>query len=168
MNDASLDPARERGRKYLFDGVMLDECAGRLFVDGRERLCSERALSLLSFLCAAPRQAHPSDLVVSRLWPSGRTASTEALTQAVFRARACLGPYANRLLLSRGIGVCLDASVRVEDACIGTGGASQPDRPVDIALQPPPPTTPWRPSALIVWSGLLLLALAGAAWLYFR
>lgn len=105
-----------KGRRFHFDGVLVDEASARLFVDGRERLCSQRAMRLIVVMCEAQGQVLPKQQVIDRLWPGGQIVSDEALTQAVFRARACLDRYANRLVTVRGIGLRLDAQVRCEEA----------------------------------------------------
>jgi DNA-binding winged helix-turn-helix (wHTH) protein/tetratricopeptide (TPR) repeat protein len=115
MNIAAL---RETpvGRRFRFDGVLLDEAAGRLFVDGRERLCSQRALRLLLVMCESAGQVMPKQRVIDKLWPGGQVVSDEALTQVVFRARACLDSHADRLVTVRGVGLRLDAEVRLDEA----------------------------------------------------
>jgi DNA-binding winged helix-turn-helix (wHTH) protein len=108
---------RERGdaRRFLFDGVMIDAAAARLFVDRRERSCSRRALQLLVVLCESAGVALSRERLIDRLWPGRPRVPDEALTQAVFRARACLDRYADRLVTVRGIGLRLDAMVRCDD-----------------------------------------------------
>ena len=117
MSTAAL-LASSQGRRFMFDGVIVDEAAGRLFVDGRERLCSQRALRLLVVMCESAGQVLPKQRVIDRLWPGGQIVSDEALTQAVFRARACLDGHADRLVTVRGVGLRLDAEVRRDDASL--------------------------------------------------
>ena len=45
-----------RGRRFHFDGVLVDEASARLFVDGRERICSQRAMRLIVVMCEAQGQ----------------------------------------------------------------------------------------------------------------
>ena len=104
-----------RGRRFHFDGVLVDEASARLFVDGRERICSQRAMRLIVVMCEAQGQVLPKQQVIDRLWPGGQIVSDEALTQAVFRARACLDRYGSRLVTVRGVGLRLDAQVRCEE-----------------------------------------------------
>ncbi len=115
MNTAALR-AFAKGRRFRFDGVMVDEAAARLFVDGRERLCSQRALRLIVVMCESGGQVLPKQRVIDQLWPGGQIVSDEALTQLVFRARNCLDSYADRLVTVRGVGLRLDAAVaEIED-----------------------------------------------------
>lgn len=99
------------GRRFRFAGVVVDASAARLFVDGRERICSQRAMRLLLILCESPGVVLARQDVMDRLWPGGQIVSDEALTQAVFRTRACLDRYADRIVTIRGVGLRLDAEV---------------------------------------------------------
>jgi DNA-binding winged helix-turn-helix (wHTH) protein/Flp pilus assembly protein TadD len=102
------------GKRFVFDGVVVDTGANRLFVDGRERTCSQRALGLLRVMCESEGQLLTKQQIIDRLWPGGQIVSDEALTQAVFRARACLDRYAERLVTVRGVGLRLDAKVECQ------------------------------------------------------
>lgn len=123
-----------RGRRFVFDGVMVDEAAARLFVDGRERSCSQRAFQLIVTMCESGGQVLTRQQVIDQLWPGGQVVSDEALTQIVFRARNCLDRYAERLVTVRGVGLRLDAAVREDDGewvsspldTIATTGSAEP------------------------------------------
>ena len=107
------------GWRYRFDGVELDLVARRLRIDGEDRASSQRALQLLEILCEQPGVLLSRNQLIDRLWPGGQVVSDEALTQIIFRTRAVLGPYAERLATVRGAGLRLDAQVRREAVAAG-------------------------------------------------
>jgi DNA-binding winged helix-turn-helix (wHTH) protein/tetratricopeptide (TPR) repeat protein len=117
-----------KGRRFVFDGVTVEESTSRLIVDGRERICSQRAFRLLVTMCESGGQVVSKQQVIDKLWPGGQVVSDEALTQIVFRARNCLDRYASRLVTVRGIGLRLDAVVREED-----GAVPLPPEPIEAA-----------------------------------
>lgn len=106
----------------------------RLLVDGRERICSQRAFQLIVMMCESGGRLLTKQQVMDRLWPGGQVVSDEALTQIVFRARNCLDRHAERLVTVRGVGLRLDAVVREED------GELTPAPPAPIVA--PQPTGP--------------------------
>lgn len=116
MPDVSSDAAV--GWRYRFDGVELDLVARRLRIDGEDRASSQRALQLLEILCEQPGVLLSRNQLIDRLWPGGQVVSDEALTQIIFRTRAVLGPYAERLATVRGAGLRLDAQVRREAVAV--------------------------------------------------
>ena len=126
MNTAAFDETIP-GKRFVFDEVVVDTGANRLFVGGRERMCSQRAMGLLRVMCESDGQLMSKQQIIDRLWPGGQIVSDEALTQAVFRARACLDRYADRLVTVRGVGLRLDARVEIQ-----TGGVRSP-----ASLSPP-------------------------------
>jgi DNA-binding winged helix-turn-helix (wHTH) protein/tetratricopeptide (TPR) repeat protein len=122
------------GKRFVFDGVVVDTGANRLFVDGRERMCSQRALGLLRVMCESEGQLLTKQQIIDRLWPGGQIVSDEALTQAVFRARACLDRYAERLVTVRGVGLRLDASVEIQPGGVpGPAGLGAPASTSSVA-----------------------------------
>jgi len=98
-------------RRYRFAGVVVDEGATRLEVDGRPCRCSQRALHLLLIFCESPGRTLGRAELMDRLWPGGQLVADEAPTQAVFRARAVLGAHAGHIVTIRGAGFRLDADV---------------------------------------------------------
>lgn len=114
--EATHEPGK--GRRFVFDGVTVEESASRLIVDGRERICSQRAFRLIVVMCESGGQVVPKQQVIDKLWPGGQVVSDEALTQIVFRARNCLDRYAARLVTVRGVGLRLDAVVREEEGVL--------------------------------------------------
>lgn len=136
-------PTREQ---FHFDGVTVDVEGARLLVDGRERPCSQRAFKLLTFLCASPGKVLQRQDLLDHLWPGGQVVGDEALTQAVFRARACLGPYGDRIATVRGIGIRLDAKVSRIDADslpeAANDARGDPALDAPAALKPAPATDP--------------------------
>lgn len=133
MNIAALRDIA-RGRRFRFDGVLVDEAAARLFVDGRERLCSQRALRLIVVMCDSGGQVLPKQRVIDQIWPGGQIVSDEALTQLVFRARNCLDRYADRLVTVRGVGLRLDATVREVGDEVEAPAAPAPARAPALVL----------------------------------
>ena len=83
----------------------------QLRVDGRTLNCPRKVFDLLSLVCARPGNLISRSDVFEALWPHGQVVSDEALTRLVFRARAVLGRYADRLATIRGQGLRLDAVV---------------------------------------------------------
>lgn len=118
---------------YHFDGVEIDLVARRLRIDGEERPCSQRALQLLELLCAQPGVLLARNHLIDAMWPGGQVVSDEALTQIIFRTRAVLGPYADRLATVRGAGLRLDAQVRRVAAHDAAPAAETPPATVSIA-----------------------------------
>lgn len=100
--------------RYRFDDVVIELQGRRVFVGGRERSASRRAFDLLQILCEQPGRLLTRDELSDRLWPGGQIVSDEALTQAIFRARAVLGPPGERIVTVRGLGIRFDASVERE------------------------------------------------------
>lgn len=179
------------GRRFVFEGVTVEESTSRLIVDGRERICSQRAFRLLVTMCESGGQVVSKQQVIDKLWPGGQVVSDEALTQIVFRARNCLDRYASRLVTVRGIGLRLDAMVREEDgavplprepieAAILTEGfdAATPAKQHEEGFAPPAPVADASGGHVVAsrrlhgrgWMGLLLgaLALGILAWLTLR
>lgn len=167
------------GWRYRFDGVELDLVARRLRIDGEERPASQRALQLLELLCAQPGVLVGRNQLIDALWPGGQVVSDEALTQIIFRTRAVLGPYAERLATVRGAGLRLDAQVRreavsardvgpVEATIRDDAGPTQPaEQPAAVALPSaatPPRAAPRRRRWLLATLLLACTALAALAW----
>lgn len=100
--------------RYRFDDVVIEPHGRRVFVGGRERNASLRAFNLLQILCEQPGRVLTRDELSDRLWPGGQIVSDEALTQAIFRARAVLGPQGERIVTVRGMGIRFDAAVERE------------------------------------------------------
>ncbi|HRQ65698.1 MAG TPA: winged helix-turn-helix domain-containing protein [Xanthomonadaceae bacterium] len=172
------DPSAS-ARSFRFEGVVLDECAARLLVDGRERPCSTRAFRLLSLLCESPGRVLSRQALLDRLWPGGQVVGDEALTQAVFRARACLGPYAERVVTVRGVGIRLDAEVMEADGAgprpVPEHGPSPGPTPALVPAPAPPVLTQAarrpRPAAgrrFVAGALLVLLVTVLALWLWPR
>ena len=159
-----LDRQRAPGavRCYRFGELVVDMQQRRLFVGGRERRLSRRAFDLLAVLCRAPRRAIARDELHEALWPGGQVVSDEALTQAVFRLRAVLGPEADRIVTLRGVGIRFDADVDTDfgvgpieaDATPEVPGAAATDTPAGQAATPTRPSVPaarvrgWRVGVL--------------------
>lgn len=109
-------PAAHACRHFRFGGVEIDETGRRLRIDGVETACPRLAFNLLLLLCESPGRIHRRSELQNRLWPGDQVVSDESLTQAIFRARAALGRYADCLVTVRGFGIRLDAAVRTSDA----------------------------------------------------
>lgn len=127
---------------YRFDGVVLDPAGHRLRVDGRDRACSRRALSLLELLCQRPGRVWPRSELLDALWPGGQVVADESLSQLVFRLRAALGTYGERVVTVRGVGVRLDAQVEIGDdeaPATATTVADPARAAVQAILEPAPP-----------------------------
>ncbi|MCQ4164883.1 winged helix-turn-helix domain-containing protein [Tahibacter harae] len=102
--------------RYRFADVVIEPQGRRIFVGQRERAASRRAFDLLLTLCAMPGRVLTRDELSARLWPGGQIVSDEALTQAIFRARAVLGAQGERIVTLRGVGIRFDAEVICEPA----------------------------------------------------
>lgn len=100
--------------RYSFADVVIEPDGRRIFVGARERAASRRAFDLLLALCEAPGRVLSRDELSDRLWPGGQIVSDEALTQAIFRARAVLGAQGERIVTLRGVGIRFDAEVQRE------------------------------------------------------
>ncbi|HVH35793.1 MAG TPA: winged helix-turn-helix domain-containing protein, partial [Tahibacter sp.] len=100
--------------RYRFADVVIEPEGRRIFVGARERAASRRAFDLLLALCEAPGRVLSRDELSDRLWPGGQIVSDEALTQAIFRARAVLGAQGERIVTLRGVGIRFDAEVQRE------------------------------------------------------
>ncbi len=100
--------------RYSFADVVIEPEGRRVFVGARERTASRRAFDLLLALCEAPGRVLSRDELSARLWPGGQIVSDEALTQAIFRARAVLGAQGERIVTVRGVGIRFDADVQRE------------------------------------------------------
>lgn len=112
MGTAQLEAAATV--RYRFADVVIEPHGRRVFVGARERAASRRAFDLLLTLCEAPGRVLSRDELSERLWPGGQIVSDEALTQAIFRARAVLGVAGERIVTVRGIGIRFDAEVQRE------------------------------------------------------
>jgi len=104
--------------RYCFADVVIEPEGRRVFVGARERAASRRAFDLLLTLCETPGRVLSRDELSARLWPGGQIVSDEALTQAIFRARAVLGVQGERIVTVRGVGIRFDADVQRETAAI--------------------------------------------------
>lgn len=100
--------------RFRFDDVVIEPQGRRVFVGARERNASRRAFDVLHLLCEQPGRLLTRDELSERLWPGGQVVSDEALTQAIFRARAVLGSHGERIVTVRGVGFRFDAPVRRE------------------------------------------------------
>ncbi|MGN6519531.1 MAG: winged helix-turn-helix domain-containing protein [Dokdonella sp.] len=100
--------------RYCFADVVIEPHGRRVFVGARERAVSRRAFDLLLALCETPGRVLSRDELSARLWPGGQIVSDEALTQAIFRARAVLGTQGERIVTVRGVGIRFDAQVQRE------------------------------------------------------
>ncbi|HEY6941009.1 winged helix-turn-helix domain-containing protein [Dokdonella sp.] len=104
--------------RYRFADVVIEPEGRRVFVAARERAASRRAFDLLLTLCESPGRVLSRDELTTRLWPGGQIVSDEALTQAIFRARAVLGAQGERIVTVRGVGIRFDADVQREAAAV--------------------------------------------------
>lgn len=171
------NPAR---RDYRFDGVVVDQTRFRLLVDGNERAVPPLALRLLLVLCEAGGRVVARRELFDRLWPR-QAIGDESLIQQTARLRESLGPYGNRVVTVRRVGLRLDAPIELIDASTpdverpAPAGQAASIAPVEVAESPaavPPETGPravtmrgaWRRRALPLLA-LLALALAFVAWL---
>lgn len=114
--------------RYRFADVVIEPEGRRIFVGARERAASRRAFDLLLALCEAPGRVLSRDELSDRLWPGGQIVSDEALTQAIFRARAVLGAQGERIVTLRGVGIRFDAEVQRETPA--TAASPSPGLPV--------------------------------------
>lgn len=123
---ATVRPQAGDSVRYRFADVVIEPLGRRIFVGQRERAASRRAFDLLLTLCAMPGRVLTRDELSNRLWPGGQIVSDEALTQAIFRARAVLGAQGERIVTLRGVGIRFDAEVICEAAplpgVVMTGG----------------------------------------------
>lgn len=110
---------------YRFDRVDLDTANVVLRVDGRVRVCPPKVFDLLLVLCQSPGQLISRSDLMDRLWPGGQVVADEALTQLIFRTRALLGPYGERIRTVRGLGLRLESDVRATD---DAGSEAEPRR----------------------------------------
>ena len=120
-------------RAYRFAGVELDVERLQLRIDGHPAACPRKAFELLLLLCRAPETVLPRQQILDALWPGGQVISDEALTQAIFRARTALGPYAGLIATVRGVGLRLDAAVTANNHAVPR--ASRPE-PAIAAAEP--------------------------------
>ncbi|HEU4663360.1 MAG TPA: winged helix-turn-helix domain-containing protein [Dokdonella sp.] len=123
--------------RYRFADVVIEPEGRRVFVGARERAASRRAFDLLLALCEAPGRVLSRDELGAKLWPGGQIVSDEALTQAIFRARAVLGAHGERIVTVRGVGIRFDADVRRE---AGTLAASPAPADAVLAGNSPQPS----------------------------
>lgn len=138
-------PQTSASLRYRFDDVVIEPHGRRVFVAARERAASRRAFDLLQILCEQPGRVLTRDELSDRLWPGGQIVSDEALTQAIFRARAVLGTQGERIVTVRGVGIRFDATVVcecVEEAANGTAAGAPAEPPqargADAAVPPGP------------------------------
>lgn len=129
--------------RYSFADVVIEPEGRRIFVGARERAASRRAFDLLLALCEAPGRVLSRDELSDRLWPGGQIVSDEALTQAIFRARAVLGAQGERIVTLRGVGIRFDAEVQREALAAASPAmaesAAAPVMPVAAAAAAAPP-----------------------------
>ncbi len=119
----SASHSEPESRRFGFAGVELDASTQSMRVDGDPVACSRKAFELLLQLCLKPERVQTRDELIGVLWPGGQIVSDEALTQVIFRARALLGPYAGHLLTVRGVGLRIDAEVRLLPAQAGNAAS---------------------------------------------
>jgi len=145
-------PQTSASQRYRFDDVVIEPHGRRVFVGARERAASRRAFDLLQILCEQPGRVLTRDELSERLWPGGQIVSDEALTQAIFRARAVLGAQGERIVTVRGVGIRFDAAVvceRTEPAANGASAgvpAETPRAHAAAAALPPAPTDTGTPA----------------------
>ncbi|WP_257386427.1 winged helix-turn-helix domain-containing protein, partial [Tahibacter caeni] len=121
--------------RYSFADVVIEPEGRRIFVGARERAASRRAFDLLLALCEAPGRVLSRDELSDRLWPGGQIVSDEALTQAIFRARAVLGAQGERIVTLRGVGIRFDAEVQRETVAVSAAIVASP-APSEAPLPP--------------------------------
>lgn len=167
--------------RFRFAGVELDGAQFSLRVDGQPRACSRKAFELLLVLCRNSDRILSRNALIDALWPGGQVVTDEALTQAIFRARAVLGPYGPLVLTVRGVGLRIDSPVQALDDGSERGSASllaAPDAtgetesaPVEApaeplvaastsAPEPPAPRARRLTATLVIVALLAVLALA--------
>jgi DNA-binding winged helix-turn-helix (wHTH) protein len=145
-------------RVYRFAGVELDVERLQLRVDGKSSACPRKAFELLLLLCSAPETVLSRQQLLDALYPGGQVISDEALTQAIFRARSALGPYAGLIATVRGVGLRLDATVTIQDS--GSRLQAAPEVRIPSAeTSTPAPARPAKRRFLLL---LPLLVLAAA------
>lgn len=175
--------------RYCFADVVIEPQGRRVFVGARERAVSRRAFDLLLALCETPGRVLSRDELSARLWPGGQIVSDEALTQAIFRARAVLGAHGERIVTVRGVGIRFDAQVQREStAAVDTPSPAIATRidatathvandasSMAVAAVPPPPAAVepgragdrgrarWYGAALVALT-VIVLALVLRAW----
>lgn len=149
-------------RVYRFAGAELDVERLQLRIDGQASACPRKAFELLLLLCRAPETVLSRQHILDALWPGGQVVSDEALTQAIFRARSALGPYAGLIATVRGVGLRLDAAVTTDNHRVLR---APPPEPEEFASQPGRLKAGTFYSALPVF---VLLLLAVVAWFTIR
>lgn len=131
--------------RYRFADVVIEPHGRRVFVGARERAASRRAFDLLLTLCETPGRVLSRDELSDRLWPGGQVVSDEALTQAIFRARAVLGEQGERIVTIRGVGIRFDADVQRESvpaAASSDDRRASPVAPIEVPAAAPQAATP--------------------------
>ncbi|HET6564319.1 MAG TPA: winged helix-turn-helix domain-containing protein [Xanthomonadales bacterium] len=145
-------------RVYCFAGVELDVEKFQLRVDGKSSACPRKAFELLLLLCSAPESVIPRQQLLDALYPGGQVISDEALTQAIFRARSALGPYAGLIATVRGVGLRLDAVVTTHES--GSRLEAAPTSNTQVAASPSLAQPGAGKRSLLWLAPLLLLAAA--------
>lgn len=137
-------PASSPPYGYAFEGVVVELARGRLIVDGEDAKAGSLRLKLMQLLCESPRLLITRERLFDAIWPR-QVVSDEALTKLIGRLREALGPYGDRLVTVRGLGLRLDASVEVLTAP-PDAGETPPIDPVQAVPGEAPPTESARPS----------------------
>jgi DNA-binding winged helix-turn-helix (wHTH) protein len=145
-------------RVYRFAGIELDVERLQLRVDGKPTACSRKAFELLLLLCKAPQTVLTRQQLLDALWPGGQVISDEALTQAIFRARSALGPYAGLVATVRGVGLRLDAAVTTHES--GSRLEAVPTSDTQVAATPEFAQSRPRKNRFLLLVPLLLFAAA--------
>ena len=156
------------GTRLRFDGVVIDEGAQQLVVDGRAVGCPAPAIRLLALLASAPREVHTRARLTAAVWPDATPVADDALTQLAFRLRATLGRYGPAIVTVRGVGFRLDADVSAEREAVPPTKAAAPEVLPPVVVPPVAATSKPRPALVVTAVIALIAAIAIAAILLLR
>ncbi len=95
--------------RLSYEGIVVDENAKSVTVDGRELMCTKLEFELLSFFLQHPGRVYSREELLKRCWPQDVRVLDRTVDVNITRLRKKIGRYGGRIKTRVGYGYCFEA-----------------------------------------------------------
>ena len=105
----SAPTATDSDGRISCEGIVVDEHAKSVTVDGRELMCTKLEFELLSFFLQHPGRVYSREDLLKRCWPQDVRVLDRTVDVNITRLRKKIGRYGDRIKTRVGYGYCFEA-----------------------------------------------------------
>lgn len=95
--------------RLSYEGIVVDENAKSVTVDGRELMCTKLEFELLSFFLQHPGRVYSREELLKCCWPQDVRVLDRTVDVNITRLRKKIGRYGGRIKTRVGYGYCFEA-----------------------------------------------------------